>query len=344
MGSAAFIRDRGVSLMDLAYAIKDGTARAKRNWKLVLLIFGANLLLAAILALPLSGLITSALDGHGFSNDLAQKFDPEIWFDVFEKIGPSIQGYFFPQLFSIIAIYLIWKVALSIGLINRLRSEGGGFWEGVGQHFLKALGLAALYFALTIIAVIFAVLAISIFGGTGEVRSFWVSFVIIPTVVISLISIFDMMQDYARIHLVDRNAGVFGSFVKGLAWPFKNGTASWLYVFWFCISLVLWLLPFIMDMKTASATTLSIVVLLLVQQIVLFFKSGVSLAWLGSEVALYERREPEQSSDLSLQPSEEGELSSSISDQLSEEDEIEYIDSPMPEDIRKGGDSSEDMA
>ena len=294
--------------MDIGYSIKEGVARATRNWKLVFLIFGTNLLLAAIVALPLAGLIDSAFANRGFSEALAAKFDIELWFDAMEKIGPSIQSYLFPQIFWIVLVYLVWKVALSLGLIARLKEEPMGFWQGVGRFFPRGLALGLIYFIVTFLGMmlIFTILMM-MSAASGEVGIFWISFALLPTAIITWVSILDLMHDYSRIHLVERDAGIFSSLGRGLLWPFKNGSASVLYVFWFLVSAAVWFLPFIFDAKTASATALSIFFLLIVQQVMLLIRSAFSVAWFGSEVAFYERRAP------------------------APEEVIEYIDSELPE-------------
>jgi len=296
--------------MDIGHSIKEGLARATRNWKLIFLIYGANLLLAAVVALPLAGLINSAFANRGFSRALASKFDIELWFDAMEKIGPSIQSYLFPQIFWIVLVYLVWKVALSIGLISRLKEEPMGFWHGVGKFFPRGIVLGLIYFVVTVVGMLFIFSIMTGLSVTlGEVGIFWMSFVAMPIVIISWVSIFDLMHDYSRIHLVERDAGIMSSFGRGIAWPFKNGSASVLYVCWFLISAIVWFLPFLLDINTASATAISIFLLLIVQQIMLFIRSAFGVAWFGSEVAFYERRAP------------------------APEEVIEYFDSEMPEEM-----------
>ena len=122
----------------------------------------------------------------------------------------------------------------------------------------------------------------------GEVGAFWINLVILPTLLISVLAVLDLMHDYARMALVVDEQKVFKAMFTGLAWPFKHGSASGLYVAWFVPATVLLLLPTVLDMNVAAATGGAIWGLFLMQQIVMLLRAAVTVGWFGSETALYE--------------------------------------------------------
>ena len=188
-------------------------------------------------------------------------------------------------------LYLIWKAAASVGLIHALRGDDArSFWQGVGRYSGKAVLLGLLFLVLALIGVVGLLI---VAGGLsafwpGEVGTFWINFVILPTLAISGLAVLDLMHDYARMALVVDEKKVFKATFTGLAWPFKHGQASGLYVAWFVPAAVLLLLPTVLDMNVAAATGGAIWGLFLMQQILMLLRAGVTVGWFGSETALYE--------------------------------------------------------
>ncbi len=86
----------------------------------------------------------------------------------------------------------------------------GRGWEPLG---LLSSGLAI------------AVGVLSVFW-PGEVGTFWINLVILPTLAISGLAVLDLMHDYARMALVVDEKKVFKAMFTGLAWPVKHWPAS----------------------------------------------------------------------------------------------------------------------
>jgi len=271
-------------------SLSAGLTGIRRRPGLVLLLFGTNLALAFVLSVPVYIMLGSAVGATGFSEELARGFDIVLWFDLIEEMGDVLQALQF-QLLWMIPLYLVWKAAASAGLIHALRGDAvRSFWEGVGRYTGRAvlLGLAFLVSAvLGIIGVVMVALVLAT-AWPGEVGAFWINFVLAPTLLISVLAVLDLMHDYARMAIVIDEKKVMAAALTGLAWPFRHGQASRLYLVWFVPAALLLVLPTVFDMNAAAATGGAIWGLFLVQQGLLLARAAVTVGWFGSETALYE--------------------------------------------------------
>ncbi len=290
-------------------SIRAGFGHIKARPGLSILLYAFNIGVAALLAIPVFMILSNEFAGSGFSADFAQRFDIVLLWDAMESAGSALQAIIRQALWAI-PLFILWKVASSVGLIHALSGNGqGAFWTGVGRHTLRALGLAVLYLLpLLILVGIVSVIIGIVAEGQGEVGTFWIQWVTWPAIVITLVAIVDLMHDYGRMHLVLNKNTIRQSWWRGIKWPFVNGTASWIYVFWFVIAGALWFVPFVLDTNAAAATAGAMWGLLLLQQATLFFRSAASVGWMGSEVAFFEAKGPLEpapdSLDAPLEPTE----------------------------------------
>lgn len=267
-----------------------GLAGIRRRPGLVLLLFGVNLALAFVLSVPVYIMLGSAVGPTGFGEELARGFDIVLWFDLIDEMGDVLQALQF-QLLWMIPLYLVWKAAAGTGLIHALRGDAiRPFWEGVGRYTGKAVLLGLAFLVLTVLAVVGVVMAALVLATAwpGEVGSFWVNFVVLPTLLISVLAVLDLMHDYARMAIVIDEKKVVAAALTGLAWPFRHGQASWLYLAWFVPAALLLLLPTLLDMNATAATGGAIWGLFVAQQGLLLARAAVTVGWFGSETALYE--------------------------------------------------------
>ncbi len=267
-----------------------GLNGVRRRPGLVVLIYAMNLVLAFVLSVPIYIALGSTVGGTGFDADLAGGFDFVLWADIIEEAGEALGALQF-QLLWMIPLYLIWKAAASIGLIHALRGDDArSFWQGVGRYTGKAVLLGLLFLVLVLVGVVgLLIVAVGLSAiWPGEVGAFWINFVTLPTLAISGLAVLDLMHDYGRMALVVDEKKVFKAMFTGLAWPFKHGSASGLYVAWFVPAAVLLLLPTVLDMNVAAATGGAIWGLFLMQQILMLLRAAVTVGWFGSETALYE--------------------------------------------------------
>jgi hypothetical protein len=276
----------------IATSIARGFSRASARKGLILVIYAIGLAIAILLTVPFATGIGQEIGQTGFSRDLAERFNFLILFELLEEAAPLLSVSFRLVLVAI-PFYLIWKIATHVGLIHALHGEAThSFWEGVGRYTLKGLGIAVLYLVpLALVLVILVAITGAITSEAGEIFQYRVRFIAAPIVVVLVTAFIDCMHDYARMHLVLREKGVFAAWIAGVVWPFKHFGAVFVYLFWFVVGGAIWFLPFLVDHWTAEKTALVAVAVLLLQQVVQLVRTGVTVAWLGSEVTYFEAKD-----------------------------------------------------
>ena len=270
--------------------VKAGLRAAGRRPGLAVLVYGAHAVLGLWLTAPLYAALAAAVADTGFSADLAASFDLVLWWDLLERAGTPFAD-LTRQLLWTLPVYLLLHVALTVGLIHALRMGGGwSFWTGVGRYTARGLALAALYLLPT---VLWLILCIALAGllmvlWTGSVATFWTLGVVTPLLLLGGWAGVDLMRDYGTIALVAGGQSVSSAWSTGLAWPFRYPAAGLLYGGWMLVALLLLLAPAALEVALNAATAPAIWGLFAVQQLCLLLRAGTTVAWLGSEVDVFE--------------------------------------------------------
>ena len=93
----------------------------------------------------------------------------------------------------------------------------------------------------------------------------------------------DMMHDFARIELVVGKKKVMESWFAGVRWFLQSGSAHAVYLGWLAIGLVTMVLPFWTNIAVGG-----LFLAFVLQQVLLFIRSMVTVGWIASEVMLFE--------------------------------------------------------
>ena len=109
-----------------------------------------------------------------------------------------------------------------------------------------------------------------------------------PFLIITTWATLDLFQRYARIALVVKRESVGRALSTGFRWPIRYGGASYLYIVWFTIVLVITVVTQVLNAKLHVGVPL-VLLGFLIQQISLFTRSAAKVGWIGSEVRLFER-------------------------------------------------------
>jgi len=202
-----------------------------------------------------------------------------------QDAGPVFQA-LVAQLIWITPVFLVWKIASSVGILHTLGTDGSrSFWQGVGEYTPRGLLVGLLFLVpLVVFLVGFAIVAgVLSWAFPGEVASFWIRLTVLPIFLILGIALLDQMHDYARMALVIGHRPVVESFLSGLKFPFQFGLSSTIYIIWFVVGASILILPTLIAQWMGGLW-----VVFLIQQVVLFVRAGVSVGWFASEHALYE--------------------------------------------------------
>ena len=267
-------------------SLRAGFAAVRKRPGLVVLTYAVNLVLAFILALPIYMALSKVVGPAGFGSELVRQFDVVLWADIMEKAGIVLSA-LWAQLFWMIPLYLVWKAALSVGLIHALRDGGEvrSFWSGVGRYAARAVGLGLIFGLLALVwigGVILLSVALALVWN-GEVGAFRIFFVFAPSMIVLGLALIDMMHDFGRIALVVEDEKIARAFRTGLAWPFRHATAFAVYAAWFLLAAVALSIPTLLDVNLRGIWGL-----FFLQQIFLFLRAAATVGWFGSEFALFE--------------------------------------------------------
>lgn len=275
--------------MTLFEATKQGIAKAREHRGLILLLYAIDLGIAFILTGPLYQALQSVVGSSGYSDDLVAAFQEALWWEIFQEAGLAFNG-FVGQLLWVAVFYVAWKAVVRVGLISTLQSGGlQSFAQGIGRYGLQSIGLALCFLVPLLVGIVgvgFAAILINALIG-GEIGIFWAWFVVFPVVLISWVAMLDLMNDYASMGLVVRQEGVLEAWKTGLAWPIRYGRASYLYLLWFSIGLVVLVLPLLFDVLFPASTTAGIWARFAGQQGAFLLRTGIFAAWMGSQVAFF---------------------------------------------------------
>ncbi|MEM1094742.1 MAG: hypothetical protein AAGJ10_09070 [Bacteroidota bacterium] len=270
--------------------LQAGRDAAMRYKGLALLLFGVHLVLAYVLTQPLYHALDEIVSVTGFSADLSQGFDAVLWVEIWDTFAPALYG-FLGQLWWVGLLMGVWKAVSSVGVLHALyREHSMFFWDGIGQHGGRALGVALL-FLMTAFAWSAGVLFVGVVAATATgsaLGTFWTALVVTPTVLISGLAVLDLMHDYARAGLVAEGWTVRQACRSGLAWPFRHGQASLLYVAWFAAALALLALPFLLEAWLPAFDKGTAWLRFGLQQGVFLLRAFVTVAWLGTTMAFFE--------------------------------------------------------
>lgn len=274
----------------IARSISNGVRLAARRPGLTLLIYLANFFVALLISVPVYGALSAATATTGFGSELVERFDVVLWADIIEKAGDVFLASF-GQLLWAIPLFLLWKIAMSVGLIHALRDGGiRSFWEGVG-HFTGRATLLALLFLLTLLAWLFVAGVVIVIAGlffSHAEAQFTLYWIVMPAALVVGLAVLDLMHDFGRISLVNSHAGVVAAWMDGLRFPFRRPSSVAVYLFWAVLAALVSLAAVRLHASWA-ATMAGVWVLFLGQQVVFLLRGALTVAWFGSEVSLAER-------------------------------------------------------
>ncbi len=274
--------------MDATPYFRAGLSGLRRHAGLVLGLYAFALAMAVAIVFPLHLAFERATASALLPLDLRGVTLSE-WWALLQATSGNL-GLTLLLAFALVPLHGAVRSVLLAGAAAALRpADLHGFWTGVGRYGLRGLGLAvvfALLAALAFGAVSLASVLLGVFF-SGERGVFWTQFVVVPTLLVAVLAVLDLMHDYARAALVVEDLPVGKAIRRGAQFPFKNGVASRLYVIWFALTLGLWLLPFAFDAGLRAASFAGVAVLFALQQTVLFLRAAATVGWVGSSVRLY---------------------------------------------------------
>ncbi len=267
-----------------------GFLRILQRPGLTLLLYAVNTLASFFIALNMVAL-TGVVNSRGFSQELATRFNIVLWADILEKAGASLDSAFM-QLFWLIPVYLVWKVASSAGLIHAFQhGETNSFWKGVATYSGQALLLSVGYLVpLGILLIVELLIALGLQAiWPGEVATYRIYLLLLPALIILTVWLLQLLHDFGRVALISGRQRVWDAWKTGMTWPFKHRQAFLLVLFWSILAAGFLALPFLID-PPGVRRPLALWGLFLFYQILFILRAAITVGWTATEVFFFEDR------------------------------------------------------
>ena len=270
-------------------SIKEGSRLVLGRFRLVVLIYVLNLILAFVFVFPVYRAVLETIGGTGFGAELMYRFDLVLWREIIVENAEGLSASF-RRIVWVLPLLWVWKTATQMGLIYALHHGAiWPFWSGVFLHTPKGLLLSVFYLVLKFSWVVLVYVGLALvqpyFG--GEVEMFWLMAVVSPFALLTGLAIIELYHRYGRLALVIRNDKVLPAIRTGFKWPGRSYAISAVYLFWYVVALIVFYLGMLANAEFHVGFGL-LWVALGIQQVILLVRSSVTVGWVGSEVFLFE--------------------------------------------------------
>jgi len=279
------------------------------GWKLVLghfkmwgLFYVCNVLFALVAAYPLNGFLQSTIGDSLAIMDSLPGFDYTFVTGFLNQYGKGF-SLILNQSFLVIGAFLLFSVFLSGGILEvfKRRKEDfafAHFWSGCGKYFFRLLRLM-IYFMVGQGTLLFLAWTCfkSLSGGLSpfvlETDRDWVNaFKIILPFYLFFASLFMMLHDYAKIHIIHQGKSLlFQPIFQAIKMVFQNFfSCIFLYLLNFATFLLFFGIYYIVRNLLNADTMTSILLIFVVGQFFILARIATKLLNLGSATVLYQER------------------------------------------------------
>ena len=291
--------------MTLSQITLESAASAAKSWKMIILLFVVNFLIALLIAY---GFRSELLAGFGSSllpERMMEGFDATVYND-FLRTNPNLMTPFWGQLFWLIVISFALNTLFGGGIVKGLqrgaeRFSVAEFIADCGTYVLRLLllvvvagvGLAIIGLVwFFIVNIVYGILSGGAATEVPYVTSFLISAVLFLVPMVTLL----MIVDYTKVSMVlDDERSPFRALGTGARFVLKNflATTAWQW-FMIFVAIVLILLYWLIEGNLAMATGFGVFVVFLLQQASVGGRIWVRLATIDGQMRLFESRNQEQ--------------------------------------------------
>ena len=277
-------------------AWRSGLQAATSNKRLITLVYYFNLLLALVLALPFFGVLKTSAGSSLAPASLLAGFDYTVYKDFMREHGNAVWA-LINQVKWMAFAYLLFTVFLSGGILHTLAQPRSfslsSFFEGCGRYFARFFRLFLFMTILQAIVAAVVYIPLAVFFSLNEAVEVESSLFYIGLsgflLHLFLFGWVLLIGDYARISLFRNDSTrVLRAMWRAAKFVFRHFAKTYaLYVAVVLFPLALFLLYFLLDAQVTMRTPLTIVLVLLVQQLFIWLRVGAKVWLLGSELALH---------------------------------------------------------
>lgn len=273
-----------------------GLFKSASYWKMLVLVWTLNLLMALLLAIPFYVVSKSTAGNSMLPHKLLSEFNFTAVVEWLRESG-NIPGAFIILAASIaVAYYLLW-IFLSGGIIqslNKSRFTKKRFWKGSAKNFFRFMGVSAIILIVQIILAVIVFVGVSaVFKGLKETavsEDEYVRWILRGAALFILFWLFwSAVSDYAKFYLLEnKSINVFGAFFRTFIFVFKRFFKVYLLrLFLFLTPLPIWYIFWKLSGSVAGATGVGLIILFLIRQIFLIVRIWVRVWVYSSQLKMF---------------------------------------------------------
>ncbi len=286
--------------MNILNAYFTGFRHTARSWRMVSWYYLVTLLLGLILAVPFHGILREAAGKSMDTIRLLKGFDYTVFREITHFHGAGIRAFYSAGLWMVL-LFMIVGAFLAGGILDQLMQKErkfslSAFFAGCGRWFWRFLRVTFYHLIIQVLvaAIVYVPMGLIVFrkfrGGAAEPQMFHTLLVfLILHLVIALY--FLIIADYTRIAIVATGTKkVFKQYWRSLAFVSRRFFATYgLYLMLMVIPLItVYLLKITKAWNIDSAGM--VLVMLLMQQLFLWLRSGYRVWIYASQTAYFRTR------------------------------------------------------
>ncbi|MEZ4962425.1 MAG: hypothetical protein R2830_21535 [Saprospiraceae bacterium] len=273
---------------------KTGILTGFRQWRIALMVYGFQLLLAATLGVQVFHVLEASIGNSLELDKLLGNYDHTVISDLFNVHGASISP-LLGQLRWLVLIYFVFSIFINGGLLYAVvhdKRSGLAFWKGGALYYFRFLRLGLFFLLIT--GIISALIWLPFLGFfmnsveyfSSEKISVWLLCTVLSLYLLILGFLF-VWSLVARIKIIGENSRIWPAIKSGLGWALRRYFPSTLLVVLFFGLHILLFFFYWMVYDSSLASIFWLVFFVLVQQGVAFLRVLVRVMVFGGVSSLY---------------------------------------------------------
>ena len=280
-------------------ALTDGLRSTNKSYRIVILLYVINLLIAAILAWGLESILASTLGNSMSLERLVKDFDATVYSDFMFKDGGKVNA-ILSQLTWLILLYSLINTLLGGGTFAALKFPEDKFslrlfFENCGKYFFRffrlflVFGVVLALLSFTLIAIFGVIYSVVTANAVSEVVPFTLAIVLL-LLFLFVVAIIVVMSDYAKVATVVHDTR---SMLKTAWRAVKFVFRHFLSTVGFQLSIIIvvvaaTVLYLLIEDKVGMATPFTILVMVLAQQASVGFKIYTRVWTFAGEIEIFD--------------------------------------------------------
>ena len=288
--------------MKIITSYTSGFKATFKTKKLVTTIYIITFLMALILAIPFSGTIEKEAGNSMAFSALLKDFDYTVYQDFMNHSAKAIQPYISTAIWMGI-FYLLFTIFFEGGILTVLKRKEDKFtlrffWEASAKYFGRFFRLAIYMIIIqAIVAVIlFLILALilsSVYKSAPDESYIFYTALVGIIIYLLIFTFLLVVTDYAKVMMVENDEyRPFRTIIRSFAFSLKHFLSTYfLYLLLLVVPIMLFFVYFKIESAIGMASGLTILLVFIIQQLLVWTRIFTKIWILGSELTLYRKFE-----------------------------------------------------